>query len=63
MIILAKAVIGKSTTMIPYLDGFGIKFQPFLLIHQEFLDILTLIALKLNHLSHLGIVDNGAIAR
>lgn len=44
-----------------YLDVLGIKLQPFFLIHQEFLDIFALIALKLNHLSHLRIIDNCAI--
>ena len=45
-----------------YLDGLGIKFQPFLLVDQELLHIFALIALKLNHLAHFGVVDNGAIA-
>lgn len=45
-----------------YLDVFGIKFQTFFLVHQEFLDIFALITLKLNHLTHLRIVDDGAIA-
>lgn len=45
-----------------YLDVLGIKLQPFFLIHQEFLDIFALIALKLNHLPHLRIIDNCAIA-
>ena len=44
------------------LDGLCIKFQPLLLVNKEFLNIFPLIALKLNHLAHLGIVDNGAIA-
>ena len=45
-----------------HLDGLGIKLQPFLLVHQEFLNIFALIALKLNHLAHLSVVDDGAIA-
>jgi len=44
-----------------YLDGLGIKFQPFLLVDQELLHILALITLKLDHLAHFGVVDNGAI--
>ena len=44
-----------------YFDGLGIKLQPFF-IDQEFLDIFTLIALKLYHLSHLSIIHDGAIA-
>lgn len=46
---------------VSYLDGLGIEFQP-ILANQEFLDVLTLIALKLNHLTHLGVDDDGAIA-
>ena len=49
--------------MLPYLDSFGIKFQPFLLVNQKLLNVLSLIALKLNHLAHLGVVNYGAIAR
>jgi len=45
-----------------YLDGLGVKFQPFLLVDQEFLHIFPLITLQLDHLAHLGVVDNGAIA-
>jgi len=44
------------------LDGFGIELQPFLLVGEEFLHILALVSLKLDHLSHLSVVDNGAIA-
>ena len=47
---------------VTYLDGLGIKLQTLLLVGQEFLDILTLISLELNHLAHLGVVDDGAIA-
>jgi len=47
---------------LPHLDQLGIKFQAFLLVDQEFLNILALIALKLDHLAHLRIADNGAIA-
>ena len=45
-----------------HLDGLCIKFQTLLLVDQEFLNILSLITLKLNHLTHLGVDDNGAIA-
>jgi hypothetical protein len=45
-----------------YLDGLGIKFQTLLLIGEELLNILALISLKLNHLPHLSIDDDGAIA-
>ena len=44
------------------LDGLGIKFQALFLVYQEFLHILALISLELNHLAHLGVVDDGAIA-
>ena len=45
-----------------YLDGLSIKLETLLLVGEELLDILALIALKLDHLSHLSIDDNGAIA-
>lgn len=44
------------------LDGLRIQLQAFLLIDQKLLHILALVALKLNHLAHLGVVDDGAIA-
>ena len=44
------------------LDGLGIQLQAFLLVDEELLHILTLVTLQLNHLAHLGVVDNGAIA-
>ncbi len=45
-----------------YLYGLGIQFQPFFLVGEEFLHILALISLKLNNLSHLSVVHDGAIA-
>ena len=44
------------------LDGLRIQLQPFLLIDQEFLHIFALVALELDHLAHLRVVDDGAIA-
>lgn len=44
------------------LDGLGIKLQTFLLVDQEFLHILALVTLQLDHLAHLRVVDDGAIA-
>jgi hypothetical protein len=44
------------------LDGLGIKLKTLLLVGQELLDILALVSLKLNHLTHLGVIDDGAIA-
>jgi hypothetical protein len=44
------------------LDGFAIKTQALLLVRQEVLNIFTLVALELNHLAHLGVGDDGAIA-
>ena len=43
-------------------DGLGVKLEALLLVDEELLDILALVALELNHLAHLGVVDNGAIA-
>ncbi len=44
------------------LDGLAVKTQAFLLVGKELLDILSLVSLKLNHLAHLGIGNDGAIA-
>lgn len=44
------------------LDGFSIKAQALLLVGQEVHNILALIALQLDHLSHLGVCNDGAIA-
>jgi len=44
------------------LDGLGIKLEAFLLVGEELLNILALISLELNHLSHFSINDNSAIA-
>jgi len=41
----------------------SLNVQPFLLVDQKLIHILPLITLKLNHLPHLGIIDNIAIAR
>lgn len=52
---------GKQIVL-AYLDGLDIKLQPFLLVGEEFLHILALVSLELDHLSHLIVRDNGAIA-
>lgn len=44
------------------LDGLGIQLKTFLLIGQELLNIFPLVSLQLNHLAHLSVVDDGAIA-
>jgi len=44
------------------LDGLAIKAQALLLVGQEVLNILALVSLQLDHLSHLGVCDDGAIA-
>jgi len=44
------------------LNGLGIELQTLFLVCEELLDILALISLKLDHLSHLRIDNNGAIA-
>lgn len=45
------------------LDGLGIKLEALFLVGKEFLHILALVSLELNHLSHLSVNDDGAIAR
>jgi len=44
------------------LDGLGVELETFFLVDQELLDILALISLELNHLAHLSVVDDRAIA-
>jgi len=44
------------------LNGLGIQLEAFFLVREELLNILALIALKLDHLSHLSINHDGAIA-
>jgi hypothetical protein len=44
-----------------YFDGVDLQTKS-IVGGQEFLYIFALITLKLNHLAHLSIVDNGAIA-
>lgn len=44
------------------LDGLGIELETIPLVNEEFLDILALISLELDHLPHLSVVDNGSIA-
>lgn len=58
----ALATMFTAMRLVSYLDCFGIKFQPFLLVDKKFLDVFTLVTLELNHLAHLGVVDNSAIA-
>lgn len=45
------------------LDSLAIKAQALLLVGQEVLNIFALIALELDHLAHLRVCDDGAIAR
>lgn len=44
------------------LDGLGIQLEALLLVDEEFLHILALVSLQLDHLSHLRVDDNRAIA-
>lgn len=44
------------------LDGLGIQLEALLLVDKEFLHILALVSLQLNHLSHLGVDDDCSIA-
>lgn len=43
------------------LDGLRVELKA-VLAGKEFLEVLALVALELDHLAHLGIVDDGAIA-
>ena len=44
------------------LDGLGIEVKTLFLVRQEFLNILPLITLQLNHLPHFTVMDDGSIA-
>jgi hypothetical protein len=44
------------------LDGLGVKLKTFLLVGQELLNIFPLVSLQLNHITHLSVGDDGAIA-
>ena len=44
------------------LDGLGIQLETFLFVGQELLNIFPLVSLQLNHLAHLSVIDDGAIA-
>lgn len=44
------------------LDGLGVEGEALFLIDEEFLDVLALVALQLDHLAHLRVDNNGAIA-
>lgn len=44
------------------LDSLAVKTQALLLIRHEILHIFALVSLQLNHLSHLRVGDDGAIA-
>ena len=63
---LHRNTVSLSVNPIPgfatCLDGLGIQLQTFLLIGKEFLNIFTLVTLKLDHLAHLTINNDGAIA-
>jgi hypothetical protein len=50
--------MGRTTT---YFDGLAIETKAFL-AGQELLDILSLVTLQLDHLAHLSVIDDGAIA-
>jgi len=54
------ADVGRLETV--DLDGLGIKTEALLLVTQEFLDILSLITLKLDDFTHFGVAHDGAIA-
>lgn len=44
------------------LDRLTVKAQALLLVDEELLNVLSLVSLKLNHLAHLSVIDNGSIA-
>ena len=44
------------------LYGLNIKTKAILLVGKEILNVLALVALELDHLAHLRVVDDGSIA-
>jgi len=55
----------KVAWRVAYLDGFLIESKARILVGEELLDLKTLIALELDHLSHtlgFGVANDGAIA-
>lgn len=47
---------------VTHFDSLSVETKTFLLVGHEVLDIFALVALELNHLAHLIVGDNGAIA-
>jgi len=47
---------------VTHLDGLRVQPQTLLLVRQEVLDILALVALELDDFAHLSVRDYGAIA-
>ena len=62
LIVMLEGSCGEGCRQFSYLDCLCIKFQALLLVCEKLLNILALIALELDHLSHLGVDDDGAIA-
>lgn len=56
------AASGLRDSGVTHLDGLCIKTKALLLVGQEVLDILALISLELDDLTHLGVSDYGSIA-
>jgi hypothetical protein len=44
------------------LDSLGVETKTLLLIHEKFLNVLSLVSLELNDLTHFGIVHDSTIA-
>jgi|SRR5690242_9977223 len=55
-------LVAASVESMTHLDGLSIKTKALLLIGQEILNVLALISLELDDLTHLGVCDYGAIA-
>ena len=45
-----------------YLDSLGVKLRAYLVCGEELIDLEALITLELDHVSHHGVGNNGAIA-
>jgi hypothetical protein len=60
LFIVSKLISQEIETT--YLDGLGINFQSLFLVDKELLHDIALVALQLNHVTSLFIVDDGAVA-
>lgn len=57
-----RHVGGEAAGSKTHLDGLGVQFETVLLVDEEVQNMLALVALELDHLAELVILNDGAIA-